>query len=97
MTPRERAEELVNRLDDVGSFAGAVELIEDAITEHVRALLADDETTVEAIVRAHGDYPADAKLAKSSYGYRAAARDARAVLAALRGKAFAQWRRCHDR
>jgi hypothetical protein len=81
MTPRERAEALVDCLDDVWTFTGAVALIETALDEHARALLADDEAMTEEIADRLGSWLRPGLDARYV---------ARAVLAALRGKAFAQ-------
>ena len=52
MPPRERAEALYAKIS-VGHFRHVyIDDIETAITEHVRALLADDEATIEAMARA---------------------------------------------
>ena len=81
MTPRERAEALVDCLDNVWTFTGAVALIETALDEHVRALLADDDAMVEIVADRLGSWLRPGLDARYV---------ARAVLAALRGKAFAQ-------
>jgi hypothetical protein len=86
MTPRERAEAVVEKM---GGEVGPDKVfwpetwrrtIETAITEHIRALLAD-EATIELMADRLGDWLQPRLRALDA---------ARAVLAALRGKAFAQ-------
>jgi hypothetical protein len=113
MTPRERAEEAtrdVAEWDDRTSpedqplmllitEAELTDVIETAITEHVRAVLADDEAMIEAMAKAINadimenatrDHPAMRPLLWDEMGlknrddYR---KTARAALAALRSKA----------
>ena len=76
MTPRERAEALVDCLDV--DFYRAVALIKIALDEHARALLADDEATIELMADRLGSWLRPGLDARYV---------ARAVLAALRRKA----------
>jgi len=58
MTPRERAEALVRpwknsfRASEIFAEAEMTNRIEEGITEHVRALLADNEETIEVMAMA---------------------------------------------
>ena len=66
MTPRDRAEALVRELEidpardfddlDGDAWNKLEAVITDAITEHARALLADDEATIEEMVRAAAQF-----------------------------------------
>jgi hypothetical protein len=67
--------ELIRALDEC--FAAA-------ITEHVRALMADDEATIEAMARAAYGGEWHTRSEETQAGYIA---EARAALAALRRKA----------
>ena len=79
MTPRERAEAMFAKLADptLRCDREFVAVIEAAITEHARALLADDEATVELMADRLGDWLQPRLRALDA---------ARAVLAALRRK-----------
>jgi len=65
--------------------------VSDAITEHARALLADDEATIEAIVNAFCQAAMDRSLSDFRDGERdMAIAGGRAALAALRRKALGE-------
>jgi hypothetical protein len=85
MTPRERAEAEAQEWYTMTRLE-VKERLEKVLTEHVRALLADDEATIEVMAQAIGKmdeemtYGCDST--KSGYGFLASA-----ALAALRRKA----------
>ena len=90
MTPRERAEALVRpwknsfRAKEIFAASEMTNRIEEGITEHVRALLAD-EATVEAVANAIARMDEEMSTGgdeRSGYRFLASA-----ALAALRSKA----------
>jgi hypothetical protein len=74
------------------TMCGEMLFIETALAEHTRALLADDEATIEAMARAMVDAYCARAVDAHDYSYITPTdrEAARAALAALRRKAFAQ-------
>ena len=93
MTPRERAEATWVKMTNPSlSYAEQIKVLREAFAEHVRALLADDDATIQAMARAMVDayYIHGVGSPDDGYVVEADREAARAALAALRGKAFAQ-------
>jgi hypothetical protein len=115
MTPRERAEAewmlacqaaeaildklSINKIKNPHTLIFVENIIKESITEHVRALLADDEETIEAMAAARYQVPIELSHDNKTTNYWAGASNTvrqnemngmRAALAALRRKVLGE-------